>query len=107
MLYLVATPIGNLNDMTFRAVAILQESDYVLCEDTRRSRLLLERYHISKPLKSLHKFNEAAKESKILADLQAGYKIALISDAGTPGICDPGARLIQKCAEHHIQVIAI
>ncbi len=107
MLYLVATPIGNLADMTYRAVEILKQSHYILCEDTRHSRLLLNHYQITTPLHSYHKFNEAAKEQAIILDLQANQTIALISDAGTPGIADPGHRLVQKCLIEKIQVSAI
>lgn len=107
MLYLVATPIGNLSDFTFRAVETLKNCDYILCEDTRHSQTLLQHYEIKKPLKSYHKFNEAASEANIIADLQEGKKIALISDAGTPGISDPGARIVHLCVEMEIPVISI
>jgi|694.fasta_scaffold07759_10 16S rRNA (cytidine1402-2'-O)-methyltransferase len=107
MLYLIATPIGNLGDMTFRAVEMLQQCDYVLCEDTRHSRLLLEHYKIDTPLKSFHKFSEASKEKEVLSDLQSGKEIALISDAGTPGISDPGTRLVKSCLEERIPVVSI
>jgi 16S rRNA (cytidine1402-2'-O)-methyltransferase len=107
MLYLVSTPIGNLSDMTFRAIETLKSCDYILCEDTRHSLILLKHYEIQKPLKSFHKFSEASKENFIIEDLLAGQKIALISDAGTPGISDPGTRLVQTCLDKSIQVIAI
>lgn len=107
MLYLVATPIGNLEDITFRAVKILKECDYILCEDTRHSHTLLAHYDIKKPLKSFHKFSEATKEESVIEDLLSGLKIALISDAGTPGISDPGTRLVQKCIENNIDVVSI
>jgi 16S rRNA (cytidine1402-2'-O)-methyltransferase len=107
MLYLVATPIGNLADITFRAIEILKSCDYILCEDTRHSIVLLKHYQISKPLKSFHKFNEAQQEGKILEDLQAGVNIALISDAGTPGISDPGTRLVKICRTQKIPVTSI
>lgn len=96
MLYLIATPIGNLADLTFRAKQTMGECDYLLCEDTRRSRILLNHYEIQKPLKSFHAFNEAAKESSVLRDLEEGKQIGLLSDAGTPGISDPGARIVAK-----------
>lgn len=107
MLYLVATPIGNLQDITFRAVEILQSCDYILCEDTRRTAILLNHFKIKKPLKAYHKFNESAKENPILEDLREGKSIALVSDAGTPGISDPGAKLVQVCVDHKIKVCAI
>lgn len=104
MLYIVATPIGNLADFTFRALQTLQEVDYILCEDTRRTRILINHYKIDKPLKSYHKFNEAKKEEEILDDLRAGKKIALVSDAGTPCISDPGSRLVAACHAAQIPV---
>lgn len=107
MLYLVATPIGNLADFSFRAVDVLKSCDYILCEDTRHSLALLQAYDIHKPLKSFHKFNEAFRESTIIDDLSKGGNIALISDAGTPGISDPGSRLVACCIANNIAVTAI
>ena len=107
MLFLVATPIGNLSDMSFRAIETLKTCDYILCEDTRHSGILLHHYEIQKPLKSYHKFNEASKAESILEDLKSGKQICLISDAGTPGISDPGADLVKLCIEQCIQVTAI
>jgi 16S rRNA (cytidine1402-2'-O)-methyltransferase len=107
LLYLVATPIGNLTDITFRAIEILKSCDYILCEDTRHSAMLLKHYDIQKPLKSFHKFSEAAKENEIIEHLQNGQNIALISDAGTPGISDPGQRLVKRCKEENINVQSI
>lgn len=107
MLYIIATPIGNLSDITFRAIEILRTCDFILCEDTRHSRILLQHYQIQKPLQSFHQFNESAKQDKVLEQLQKGDKIALISDAGTPGISDPGEQLIQACIEKNISVVAI
>lgn len=107
MLYLVATPIGNLEDITLRALEILRSSDYILCEDTRHSLILLKRYDIQKPLKSYHKFNEASQLNSILEDLREGKKIALISDAGTPGISDPGADLVKICIDNEIPLTSI
>ena len=107
MLYLVATPIGNLSDMTYRAVEVLQSCDYILCEDTRHSSVLLKHYDIKKPLKSYHKFNEASRENELLLDLRDGKSIALISDAGTPGIADPGTRLVEKTVEEGLPVCSI
>lgn len=107
MLYLVATPIGNLSDITFRAIETLKACDYILCEDTRHSLILLKHYDIHKPLKSFHKFNEATKEEAIIQDLLAGKSIALISDAGTPGISDPGMCLVAECVKNKIAVTSI
>lgn len=107
MLYLVATPIGNLSDFSFRALETLKSCDYILCEDTRHSLILLKHYEIQKPLKSYHKFNEASQVDSILEDLQNGKIICLISDAGTPGISDPGEILVKKCVESQIPFSAI
>lgn len=107
LLYLVATPIGNLADITFRAVETLKSCDYILCEDTRHSLPLLNHYDIHKPLKSFHKFSEETTITKILHNLTEGKNIALISDAGTPGISDPGTILVQRCLEQGIAVTAI
>jgi 16S rRNA (cytidine1402-2'-O)-methyltransferase len=107
MLFLVATPIGNLSDITFRAIDTLKACDYILCEDTRHSLRLLNHYDIHKPLKSYHKFNESSLSAPILEDLQSGKNICLISDAGTPGISDPGAALVQLCIENGLPVTAI
>lgn len=107
MLYLVATPIGNLGDMTFRALEVLKSSDYILCEDTRHSLPLLRHYGVQKPLKSYHKFNEASQNLSILEDLRAGKQISLISDAGTPGISDPGMSLVALCVKEQLSFTAI
>lgn len=107
MLYLIATPIGNLNDITLRAIETLKSCDLVLCEDTRHSRKLTSHYNISTPLKSYHKFNEAKMENIVIELLQAGKSIALISDAGTPGISDPGARLVKLCRERGLPVTSL
>jgi 16S rRNA (cytidine1402-2'-O)-methyltransferase len=107
MLYLVSTPIGNLADITLRALETLKACDYILCEDTRHSHILLNHYQIHRPLKSYHKFNEATRQESILQDLASGKHICLISDAGTPGISDPGADLVKICLEHHIPITAI
>lgn len=107
MLYLVSTPIGNLKDITVRALELLKESDYILCEDTRHSLILLQHYDIKKPLKSYHKFNESSQIEEIIQDLKEGKTISLISDAGTPGICDPGMTLVKNCIEHKLPVYAI
>ncbi len=107
MLYLVATPIGNLGDITFRAVEVLKHCDVILCEDTRHSGKLLNHYEITTPRKSYHMFNEARREPEILERLRNGQDVALISDAGTPGISDPGQRLVRACAEAELPVTAI
>lgn len=97
MLYIVSTPIGNLKDISFRAVEILKSCDLVLAEDTRTSQHLFKAFEIETPMKSFHQFNEKKREQEIIEELKGGQNIALISDAGTPGICDPGAELIQRC----------
>ena len=95
-LYVVATPIGNLEDISSRAIRILGEVDIIACEDTRHTRKLLDRYGISRPLVSYHEHNEQQRATELLADLQAGKNIALVSDAGTPLIADPGYRLVER-----------
>ncbi len=102
MLYLIATPLGNLKDITLRALEILKLCDYILCEDTRHSRVLLDEYQVHKPLKSFHRFNEKEMEEKVIADLKEGKDVALISDAGTPGICDPGEALVKQCYDENL-----
>ncbi len=107
MLYLVATPIGNLQDITLRAIEVLKSCDYILCEDTRHSKNLLQHYHIEKPLISFHKFNESSREDPVVKDLQEGKMVALISDAGTPTLQDPGTLLVSRCRKEGIRVTAI
>ncbi len=107
MLYLIATPIGNLGDITFRAIETLKACDYILCEDTRHSLPLLRHYDIHKPLMSYHKFNEESQIPQILDYLREGKQIGLISDAGTPGISDPGERLVLRCVEEGLSFSAI
>ncbi len=106
-LYLVSTPIGNLGDITLRAIDILKKSEYVLCEDTRVSQILLKKYEINTKLISYHKFNEKKNLSKILNLLNEGKIISLISDAGTPSISDPGAILVNECIQSSIKVFPI
>ncbi len=106
-LYVVSTPIGNLKDMTLRAIDILNEVDYILAEDTRTSSVLLSHYHIKKPMVSYHEFNKLDQENKIISDLHEGKNIALISDAGTPGISDPGYEIIKKVIEEGFHVVSI
>ena len=103
-LYLVSTPIGNLGDITFRAVEILRRSDYILCEDTRLSKNLFQNYSIQSKLISNHKFNERKNLSKIMSLLKSGAIVSLVSDAGTPSISDPGAILIRECINNDISV---
>ena len=103
-LYIVPTPIGNLEDITFRAINILKDVNLILCEDTRRSKKLLIHYNIETPLRSHHKFNEHKEVGKIVDKILSGEKIALISDAGTPGISDPGFLAVRTCIENNIEV---
>lgn len=107
MLFIVATPIGHLEDFSQRAIQTLKECDAILCEDTRRSSILLQRYGIQKPLISYHQFKEMSSQKRILEDLKGGKTFALISDAGTPCINDPGQRLTQGCIEQGIPFTAI
>lgn len=107
MLYLIATPIGNLEDITLRALATLKECDYILAEDTRHSYTLLQHHGIDRPLVSFHQHNEKEREDKVLDDLRQGKKIALISDAGTPLISDPGFLLVKACRTHGLAVTAL
>lgn len=107
MLYLVSTPIGNLSDLSLRALETLKNADLILCEDTRHSLKLLNHYEIKKPLESYHKFNEKSKIQSLLERLTAGLSICLISDAGTPLISDPGHFIVQACIEASIPVTAI
>ena len=106
-LYLVSTPIGNLDDITFRAINILKKSDYILCEDTRISKILFNRYEIKSKLISNHKFNEKKNLLKIVELLKNGSIISLVSDAGTPNISDPGKILINECIKSNIDVIPL
>jgi len=101
-LYLVPTPIGNLKDMTFRAVEVLKDVDLILAEDTRTSSVLLKHYGIQKPLKAFHKFNEHKMLPWVTDQLRAGLRVAYISDAGTPGISDPGFLLVREAIRQGI-----
>ena len=106
-LYVVATPIGNLNDITLRALEVLKKSNYILCEDTRISKNLLDRYQIKSKLISNHKFNEKKNLLKIMEILKSDCIVSLISDAGTPSVSDPGAILINECLVNKIDVFPI
>lgn len=107
MLYLVPTPIGNLEDMTYRAVRVLQEADIIACEDTRTSRTLLSHFEIKTPVTSYHEFNKIDKAESLLTRLREGQTVALITDAGTPGISDPGEELVSFCYDESIEVCAL
>ena len=104
VLYLCATPIGNLEDMTFRAVRMLGEVDLIAAEDTRHTRKLLTHYDIHTPLTSYHEHNKLEKGPELVAELLNGKSIACVSDAGLPGICDPGSHLAELCIAEGIQV---
>lgn len=106
-LYVVATPIGNLEDITLRAINVLKQVDVIAAEDTRHTLKLLNHFQISKPLISYHRHNEGTKTQVLIQKLSEGQNIALVSDAGTPGICDPGEEVIKACIEHEISVIPI
>ena len=106
-LYLVSTPIGNLKDITLRAIETLKKSSFILCEDTRVSRILLDKYQIKSQLISNHKFNESKNLNKIIDYLKSGKIISLISDAGTPSISDPGAILVNECVRNNIKITPI
>ena len=107
ILYIVATPIGNLEDITLRALRVLKEVDVIAAEDTRHTQILLNRYGIRTPLTSYHEHNEKSKARQLISRLQQGEKIAVVSDAGTPAISDPGYRLVMEAARAGIRVIPI
>lgn len=104
MLYIVPTPVGNLEDMTLRAIKVLKEADLILSEDTRTSSVLLRHFHIHTPLESFHLHNEHERTGKVIERLKEGKTIALISDAGTPGISDPGFLLSRECRRENLEV---
>mgnify|MGYP006107091867 CR=1 FL=1 len=106
-LYIVSTPIGNLDDITLRSLEVLKKSDIILCEDTRRSLKLLNHYKIKKKLVSYHKFNEQKELQKIIEYLNKGQILSLISDAGTPTLSDPGRLLVKSCIEKNIEIFPI
>jgi 16S rRNA (cytidine1402-2'-O)-methyltransferase len=104
-LYVVATPIGNLEDITYRAVRLLKEADLIACEDTRHTAKLLQHYGIDKPTISYHEHNEASRAEELVAKLEQGFSVAQVSDAGMPGISDPGYRVIKLAIERGVQVV--
>jgi len=106
-LYVVATPIGNLEDVTYRAVRVLKEADLIACEDTRHTAKLLQHYGIDRPTVSYHEHNEAARAEELVAKLEQGLNVAQVSDAGMPGISDPGYRVIKLAIEHGISVVPV
>ena len=106
-LYLVATPIGNLQDITLRALRVMKESDLIACEDTRQTQKLLNHYSIAKRTTSYHEHNEMTRAAELVVELEQGARIALVTDAGMPGISDPGFRLISLAIRHHIPVVPI
>ena len=106
-LYLVPTPIGNLEDITLRAINVLKEVDFILAEDTRTTSHLLRHLGIEKPMHSHHKFNEHATGGRVAESIAAGKDVALVSDAGTPGISDPGFLLVRKCVEEGIDIVTL
>ena len=106
-LYLVATPIGNLDDITLRAIRILKEADLIAAEDTRHTLKLLNHLELTNPIISYHRHNEDVKSDLLIEKLREGKNIALVSDAGTPGICDPGEEIIKKCIELEINIVPI
>ena len=106
-LYLVATPIGNLEDITLRAIRVLKEADLIACEDTRQTQKLLQHYAIHKEMISYHAHNELTRAPELVIQLEQGAQVALVSDAGTPVVSDPGHRLVVLCLRHHIPVVPI
>jgi 16S rRNA (cytidine1402-2'-O)-methyltransferase len=107
ILYLVSTPIGNLDDITRRAVKVLEAVDAVVAEDTRKTSILLQHLGISKPLISYHEHNERKRTGELIRKLETGMSLALVSDAGTPGISDPGFLIVRECVFHTIQVVSV
>src|SRR5271169_3083643 len=106
-LYLVATPIGNLEDITLRALRVLKEVDLIACEDTRQTQKLLHHYEIRRPTVSYHEHNEMTRAAELIVELEEGRSIALVTDAGMPAISDPGCRLISLAIRHHVPVVPV
>jgi 16S rRNA (cytidine1402-2'-O)-methyltransferase len=106
-LYIVATPIGNLKDITLRALETLKDVDKIYCEDTRRTRTLLQAYEISKPIDNLHQHSKDAKLDRVVGELKSGRDVAYLTDAGTPGVSDPGNQLVEACLAEDIKVVPI
>lgn len=107
VLYIVSTPIGNLEDITYRAVKILSSVDLILCEDTRRTKILCSNYNIHTQLKSYYSYIEQKRVKEIIPYIKQGHNVALVSDSGTPGISDPGSLIIKECVEENIRIIPI
>lgn len=106
-LYIVGTPIGNLKDVTIRALEVLNNADIIACEDTRHSKIFLTHYEISKPLVSYHKFNENERSEELLSKIESGLSVALITDAGMPGVSDPGAVIVRKARDRGIDIAVV
>jgi 16S rRNA (cytidine1402-2'-O)-methyltransferase len=106
-LYLVATPIGNLEDITYRAIKVLSSVDLIAAEDTRKTKILLDHYNIDKPMMSYYSYNEQIRAPQLIEKLLAGQSIALVSDAGTPGISDPAFHIVQQALQNNIPIIPI
>jgi 16S rRNA (cytidine1402-2'-O)-methyltransferase len=106
-LFLVATPIGNLEDITYRAINVLNSVDLIAAEDTRKTKILLDHYQVNKPMMSYYSYNEKARAPQLIEKLLSGQAIALVSDAGTPGISDPAFHIVQQAIEHGISIIPI
>ena len=106
-LYIVSTPIGNLSDITFRAVEVLKQVDLIACENTRRTKILLEKFGLAKNLISYYNYNERQRAEEIIRELKSGKNVALVSDSGTPGISDPGFVLIKRAIEENITITPI
>src|SRR5246127_4250998 len=106
-LYLVATPIGNLEDITLRALRVLKEVDVIACEDTRQTQKLLNHYNVATRTTSYHEHNEMTKSAELVKEMQEGASVALVTDAGMPGISDPGYRLITLAIRHHVPVVPV
>src|SRR5437763_14838748 len=106
-LFIIATPIGNLEDITLRALRVLKEVDLIACEDTRQTQKLLDHYGIKKRTVSYHEHNEMTRAAELITDVESGASVALVSDAGMPGISDPGFRLITLAIRHHVPVVPV